>query len=152
AVESDPAVLTFKYPVEYVIDVSAAPEMKEWAEKAARTCERHYSMICEELKSDGFKPLTVIRMNLTGYNGVARAGGGRIEGSAKYFKAHPDDLGAMIHESVHCVQQYRGGGGRAPGWLVEGIADYVRFFKYEPGKLPKLTPERAKYDGSYKTT
>jgi hypothetical protein len=35
---------------------------------------------------------------------------------------------------------------------VEGIADYIRFFKYEPGKLRKLTPARAKYNGSYRIT
>jgi len=151
AVESDPAVLTFKYPVEYVIDVSAAPEMKEWAEKAARTCERHYGMICEELKSDGFKPRTVITMTLSNsYNGVAATSGARITGSSKYFKEHPADFGAMVHETVHCVQNYRGRGN--PGWLVEGVADWYRFFKYEPGKLPRLTPERARYNGSYKVS
>jgi hypothetical protein len=36
---------------------------------------------------------------------------------------------------------------------VEGVADYYRFFKYEPGKLGvRLTPERAKYDASYRVT
>ena len=38
----------------------------------------------------------------------------------------------MIHETCHVVQRYRGRGN--PGWLVEGVADYVRFFVYEPGK------------------
>jgi hypothetical protein len=28
----------------------------------------------------------------------------------------------------------------------------VRFFKYEPGKIGRLNPERAKYDGSYRVT
>ncbi len=44
----------------------------------------------------------------------------------------------MVHETVHCVQRYRGRGN--PGWLVEGVADYVRFFKYEPKKPAPLTP------------
>ena len=80
-------------------------------------------MICEELMSDGFKPLTVIPMTLrSDYSGVAAAGGGRITGSVKYFKDHPNDVGAMVHETVHCVQLYRGRGN--PGWLVEGVADY----------------------------
>jgi hypothetical protein len=150
-VDGEPKVRTFKYPVEFVVDVSDAPDMKEWAEKAARVCERQYPMICDELMSDGFKPLTVISMTLkSNYNGVAATGGGRITGSAKYFKAHEDDIGAMVHETVHAVQLYRGRGN--PGWLVEGVADYIRFFKYEPGKLKKLAPERARYDGSYKTT
>ena len=150
-VDSEPKVMTFKYPIEFVVDVSDAPDMKEWAEKAARVCERQYPMICDELPSDGFKPLTVIHMTLkSNYNGVAATGGGRITGSAKYFKAHQDDIGAMVHETVHAVQLYRSCGN--PGWLVEGIADYIRFFKYEPGKLRKLAPERARYDGSYRTT
>lgn len=85
-----------------------------------------------------------------GYNGVAATGGGRITGSVKYFKAHPDDFGAMVHETVHVVQSYRGRGN--PGWLVEGIADYERFFKYEPGKLGPLNPNRARYDDSYRVT
>jgi len=151
ALDSDPGVAVFKYPIEFVVDVSDAPDMKEWAEKAARVCERQYPMICEELMSDGFQALTVIRMTLKNdYKGVAAAGGGRITGSVTYFKAHPDDIGAMVHETVHCVQRYRGRGN--PGWLVEGVADYIRFFRYEPGKLRPLTPERAKYDGSYRTT
>lgn len=151
AIESDPPVSTFKYPVEITVDVTDAPEMKEWAEKVARICEKAYPMINEELKSDGFKPRTTISMTLKkDYNGVAAASGGRITGSVKYFKDHPDDVGAMVHETVHCVQQYRTRNN--PGWLVEGIADYVRFFKYEPGKLKPLNPERARYNGSYKVT
>lgn len=152
AIDSEPPVAVFKNPVEFVLDVADAPEMKEWAEKTARVCERQYDMICAELPSDGFKPLTVIRMALkTDYKGVAEAGGGRIRGSVAYFKANPKDVGAMVHETVHCVQMYRGRGN--PGWLVEGVADYVRFFKYEGGNIGiRLTPERAKYDGSYRTS
>ncbi len=151
AIDSDPVVAVFKYPIEFVVDVTDSPDMKEWAEKAARVCERQYPMICDELQSDGFKPLTVIRMTLKNdYKGVAAAGGGRITGSVKYFQGHLDDIGAMVHETVHCVQLYRGRGN--PGWLVEGVADYIRFFKYEPGKIGRLNPERAKYDGSYRTT
>ena len=86
----------------------------------------------------------------TDYAGVAAAGGNRITGSVKYFKDHPKDVGALVHETAHCVQQYKGRNN--PGWLVEGVADYVRFFKYEPNKPKPLAPEKAKYDGSYRTT
>jgi len=150
-VDSDPAVAVFRYPVEFVVDVSDAPEMKAWAERAARVCERQYPMICDELMSDGFKPLTVIRMTLRkDYKGVAAAGGGRITGSVAYFQKRPEDVGAMVHETVHCVQLYRGRGN--PGWLVEGVADYIRFFKYEPGRIGRINPDRARYDGSYRVT
>jgi hypothetical protein len=151
AIESEPAVTIFKYPVEFVVDVSDAPEMKEWAEKAARICEQQYAMINEELKSDGFTPRRVVRMTLrNNYRGVAATSRGRITGSVRYFKDHPDDFGAMVHETVHVVQNYRLRGN--PGWLVEGIADYIRFFKYEPGKIGRLSANRARYNGSYRVT
>jgi hypothetical protein len=151
AIESDPPVVPFKYPVEFVLDVTDAPEMKEWAEKVARVCEREYRMINEELKSDGFKPATVIQMALKkDYNGVAYAAGGRIVGAVKFFKEHPDDVGAFVHETAHVVQRYRTRNN--PGWLVEGVADYVRFIKYEPAKIGRINPDRAKYDGSYRVT
>jgi hypothetical protein len=108
-------------------------------------------MICEELKSDGFTPPRRVTITLEGsYVGVAATSGGHIVGSAAYFRAHPDDVGAMVHETVHVVQGYRGGNN--PPWLVEGIADYIRFFKYEPGKLGRIDPGRARYDGSYRVT
>ena len=53
---------------------------------------------------------------------MAATSGVLITGSVKYFRAHPDDFGAMVHETVHCVQSY--GDRSNPGWLVEGIADY----------------------------
>ena len=150
-IQSQPVVSVFKYPVEFIVDASDAPEMKPWAEEAARICERAYPMINEELKSDGFRPPRLVRMSLKNdYRGVAAASGDRIVGSVRFFKEHPDDFGAMVHETVHVVQHYRGG--KNPGWLVEGVADYVRFFKYEPGKIGRIDPNRARYDGSYRVT
>lgn len=147
---SEPAVAAFRYPVEFHAD-SDDPAMQAWAEKAARVCERQYGMICDELKSDGFTPRTVVTMNLkTDYKGVAATSGGRITGSVKFFKDHPDDVGAMVHEAAHVVQSYRTRGN--PGWLVEGIADYVRFYRFEPDKQKPPRPERARYDGSYRVT
>jgi Peptidase of plants and bacteria/F5/8 type C domain len=148
---SDPAVVTFRWPVEFVVDVTDAPEMKGWAEKAATACVRAYPMICEELKSDGYVPPRLISMTLkSSYKGVAEAGGTRITGSVKFFTDHPDDIGAMVHETTHVVQRYRGRGN--PSWLVEGVSDYVRFFKYEPGKIGRIDPDRARYNASYRTT
>jgi len=45
-------------------------------------------------------------------------------------KHMPDDYkGMLAHELTHVVQNYPDGAG--PGWLVEGIADYVRHKYYE---------------------
>jgi hypothetical protein len=144
-------VPTFRYPIEFAVDVADAPDMKEWADNVAGLCERWNPRICEALHTDGDKPPTSVTIVLSAsYKGVAMAGGGQITGSVKYFKAHPDDLGAMIHETVHIVQRYRGRGN--PSWLGEGVADYYRFFVYEPGKAGPVNPTRAHYHDSYRTT
>jgi hypothetical protein len=52
---------------------------------------------------------------------------------------------------VHVVQAY--GGRKVPGWLVEGIADYFRFWIYEP-KAPRhrVDPQRSRYTDGYQVT
>ena len=148
---SEGDVVRFAYPVEFTIDVTEAPELKEWTEKVARICERAYPMINEELQSEGFVPAQSITLTMKrDYDGVAFASGNRITGSVRFFKDHPDDVGAMVHETAHVVQNYRSRNN--PGWLVEGVADYVRYFKFEPEKPRRLDPARARYNGSYHTT
>jgi hypothetical protein len=149
--DTDPPVAAYKYPVEFAVDTTDEPSLKEWGEKVGRLCEKEYPKINEALKSDGFKPRTQVSMFLKNdYKGVAAAGGGRITGSVKYFKDKPADMGAMVHETVHIVQSYRGRGN--PGWLVEGIADWYRFIVYEPENIGRLNVERAKYDASYRVS
>jgi hypothetical protein len=148
-IESTPQVALFKDPVEFLLDLSDAPGMEDWARECIRICERAYPMINEELTSDGFKPAHLIELTLKpDYGFIAATSGAHIMGQIRYFKEHPDDFGAMVHETVHVVQGYRG---RNPGWLVEGIPDYVRFFKYEPGKAGPVG-RNPHYDGSYRVT
>jgi outer membrane protein assembly factor BamB len=150
-IASQPAIAIFKYPIEFAVDVTDAPEMQPWAEKVARICELAYPMINEELQSDGYRPPHYVTMTLKSrYRGVAEASGNRITGSVKFFTDHPDDVGAMVHETAHVVQQYKGRGN--PGWLVEGVADYVRFFKFEPSNLGRIDIERARYNSSYRVS
>src|SRR5690606_6015266 len=150
-VESDPPVATFEYPVEFFIDVSEAPEMEKWAQHVAELCERQYPMINRELASEGFTPAHSITMRITPeYDGVAAASGTRIVGSVDYFRRRPDDTGAMVHETAHVVQAYRSR--RNPSWLVEGVADYIRFVKYEPENIGRFDPSRARYKQSYRTS
>ena len=151
AVDSEPALRRFRFPVEFVVDEVDDPDLKDWAENAARTCERAFDLIADALRSDGYKPARVVRLSLKdGVDVPAYASGDRITGSTRWFRAHPDDVGAMIHEASHVVQRYRGRGN--PGWLVEGVADYVRFVLYEPANIGPLNIERARYDQSYRVT
>src|SRR5260221_10724553 len=148
-IDSGPQLAVFKYPVEFLLDVSDAPDMKEWGEQCVKICERQYAMINEALPSEGFKPAHLVKMSLkTNYRGVAATGGTNITGSVKYFKDHPEDFGAMVHETVHVVQAYRGrrgGGNPKPGWLGGGNADYVPIFLSEAGKTSPVNSERSSF-------
>jgi len=53
-----------------------------------------------------------------------------IEGN--HLRRHPDDAsGVFVHELTHFVQSYPGG---APGWFVEGAADYIRYKTFPNSK------------------
>ncbi len=148
------------------IDTSAAPELKDWAEKKlAPLLAERYPKLVAMLPSDGYSAPTNFSVTLRPGEGVAATGGNRITGNSTWFKRELDGeaLGALLHEEVHVVQQYRGGRRnnpdfkRAPGWLVEGIPDYIRWFRYEPQshgadavffrKRPNL---KLNYDGLYR--
>ncbi len=90
----------------------------------------------------------------TAYKGVAAAGGGRIVYNPQWFQKQPGDIDVVTHEVMHIVQNYGRGGG--PGWLTEGIADYVRF-KFGVDNqgagwaLPAFKPEHH-YKNAYRVT
>lgn len=149
--DAQPAVPVFAYPVEIRLDYTEVPEMKEWCEKAARTADEWYPKIAEILKSDGYTPTRRISLIFKkGQKGIAGTSGSKIVCYDGWFKAHPDDVGAIIHEVIHVVQAYPK---YDPPWLVEGLADYVRFWMYE-AKPPsrRLDPNRIKYTDSYQVT
>lgn len=138
------------------VDTTDAPEMAEYAKKVQAVADEWYPKLAALLPSDGYTaPQKVTITFKKDYKGVAATMGDRIVCATKWFTEHPEDLGAIVHELAHVVQRYRGGQRqqRPPGWLVEGIADYVRFFHYEPAKArPRPDPRRAKYTDSYRTS
>lgn len=60
----------------------------------------------------------------TAYDGVAATYGDHIRFNPQWFAKNPKDIDVVTHETMHVVQSYPG---YDPGWLVEGIADYVRY-------------------------
>ena len=75
-------------------------------------------------------------------------GGRTLELNAEHVRKHPQDVGMLIHELTHTIQGFGGG----PGWLTEGIADYIRWHVFEAPKLPKVNPARASYEDGYRVT
>jgi hypothetical protein len=93
----------------------------------------------------------------------ASAGGGAVNMNASWFRGEleREAAGAVVHELVHVVQEYGGGSrgrreGRPPGWLTEGIPDYIRWFLYEPetggAKISRRNLAAARHDASYRVT
>ena len=70
---------------------------------------------------------------------VAQTSGGRIMLSTPYLLKAPDDLGVLAHEMTHVVQAYSS---PRPGWLTEGIADYVRYYGHRAGLAARALRSR----------
>jgi hypothetical protein len=90
----------------------------------------------------------------TAYKGVAATSNGVVTFSSIWLTKHPEDIDVVTHEVMHIVQNY--GQSVGPGWLTEGIADFVRyrFGVDNTGSkwiLPELKPEHS-YKNSYRIT
>jgi hypothetical protein len=133
-------------------------QLKPWIDGKLRpACEKWYPIIAEMLASDGYVPSRSLTVTFKkDMEGVAGTVGTRVDCAGPWFERNLDGeaTGAVIHELAHVVQRYRAvrGGGPRPGWLVEGIADYVRWFRFEPASArPRPDPARARYTDGYRT-
>jgi hypothetical protein len=155
-----------KYKID--IDYTATPELKDWVEKELRPAvELWYPIIVADLPSEGYTPPQHFDIKIDpGYNGIAATAGTHVMVSPTWIKSQSargpvnESVGSVIHELVHVVQQYGRAGRRnpMPGWLTEGIADYIRWWKYEPASVRrpvrpvKRNGDAASYKDSYQTT
>ncbi|MHB8636262.1 MAG: basic secretory protein-like protein [Fimbriimonadaceae bacterium] len=143
-----------------VVDAATKQKLEELAKTYQQVAIDNYPLIIKTLHLEGKPaPTKTVRIVLTyAYGGVAATSGTpqgpRIEVSARYALAHPDDVGLIVHEMVHVVQSYKHyNDADVPGWLVEGIADYVRWFFYEPlSQRPHPTAAQADARKSYRIT
>ena len=143
-----PAVVVDTSQIQGVAGFEAA---STFAEKVPKLVADGYPMIVRELGAQAAPvPERVTVVFDKDMDGVAATGGTTIHVAARYAQDHPDDTGMIIHELAHVVQGYPN---YDPVWLVEGIADYVRFFHYEPvTNRPHPNPAKASCRDSYRTT
>lgn len=123
---------------EVTIDSTKEPALSDWAaQKLAPAIVEWYPKIVAMMSSEGFIAPKKFSIVLRPGDGVAYTSGNRIVANSVWLggELKGEAIGAIIHEVVHVVQQYDGGrnnGHNPPAWLIEGIPDYIRFFKYEP--------------------
>ncbi len=78
---------------------------------------------------------------------VAATGGGVMTVNSAYARRFPNDTGLTVHETAHVVQS-----GGNPGWLIEAIADYVRWIRFEPQNFTfSINPKTATPHDPYRT-
>lgn len=151
----------------FTFDTTMAPELAGWVdEKLVPVVKEWYPKLVGMLPSEGYSAATNVTIRFRDDMGgtPASAGGSFINCNAQWFEKElkREALGAVVHEMVHVVQNYgwgrRGNSNatRTPGWIVEGIPDYIRWFLYEPetkgAEITSRNLARAKYDASYRVT
>jgi hypothetical protein len=150
----------------FTLDVTAAPDLLAWAEsKLQPVVQEWYPKLVGLLPSPGFQAATNITLRFRDDLGgtPASAGGSRVNLNSDWFRRELEGeaLGSVVHELVHVVQDYgrvrrSTRATRTPGWLVEGIADYIRWFLFEPEKhgaeITARNLAQARYDASYRIT
>jgi hypothetical protein len=146
------------------IETTEAPDLTQWVQRElAPVVRQWYPKLVEMLPSPGYEAPTRVSITFSaGMRGVAATGGTRIRCAASWFRRElqGEAKGAIVHELVHVVQNYgvarrtNPNRTRTPGWLVEGIADYIRWFLYEPqtrgAEITSRNISRARYDGNYR--
>lgn len=133
------------------VDTGGDATFDGYGQEMAELAREWYPRIVRELHSEGHKPATQVKLLFQpGLRVPGAAAGTTIYLSPDWFKKYPDDIGVVVHELTHVIQAYPRG---TPGWVVEGIADYIRWGLYEPHNFrPRIDPARSKYTDSYQTT
>lgn len=151
---------------QFILDTSVAPDLTEWAKtELSPVILEWYPKLVAMLPSEGYEPPTRVTLLFRdNMNVPASAGGSRINCNADWFRRNlkGEAKGSVVHEMAHIVQNYGFGrrnnpnATRTPGWIVEGIPDYIRWFLYEPetrgAEITRRNIGRAKYDASYRIT
>lgn len=136
----------------FAVDVSAAPEAAAWAAEAKLLSEAWFGHLTSLLSTVGATyPREVKLVFKPDISAPAYASGDTITINSTWIRNNPHDFGMVIHELVHIVQQYP----RNPknvGWLVEGIADYLRWWRFEPEAPRTIITKESKMTDGYGRT
>lgn len=109
------------------VDTRAETSLDFMQDAIPETIRKHFPVIWAKVGTERTKMPAVVRFTIRhGIDVPAYAAGSGIVFSAEHFTRNPDDLGCVIHELTHIVQSYRDIP-EGTGWIVEGLADYVRY-------------------------
>ncbi|MBC8103408.1 MAG: hypothetical protein H7Z41_12585 [Cytophagales bacterium] len=134
-------------------DLGGATDLAAWADRAEKQMEAFWPDTAALLYSDKFITPNSVNVRYRGgpdVTPVAATGGGVMTVNVKWCREHPEDTGLTVHEMAHVVQSMST---YNPVWLIEGIADYIRWIKFEPeNHTPRINVQTASYKDAYRTT
>ncbi|MCW1915326.1 basic secretory family protein [Luteolibacter sp. GHJ8] len=150
----------------YIIISTEAPDLTEWSEKElVPVILEWYPKLVELLPSKGYRAPDVVTFEYKrGIGPPAYAAGNRITMKTEFYQDQltGEAKGCTVHEMGHVVQNYWRANQtnrkpkETPGWVTEGICDYIRWFLFEPKSrgagLGKDRADSAKYSDSYRVT
>ena len=132
------------------LNISQAPQLENWGLHAKELITLWSPRIARILDIEDYPhniDLTIQKSD----EGIAFADSNAITVSSHWIEKYPEDVGLIVHEAVHVVQLYPK---FEPGWVTEGIADYIRWHLYEKKPLdwfPVGEDERG-YEAAYRIT
>ena len=149
-----------------VLDTSAAPDMKEWTEGVVGRIQRGGVRVAAYVTA-GWPIPCCVTVSYVDKDGGAPAwtepgACPKICLNAKWFRENRDGeaAGAFFYALVRAMQGYRATPGatetNCPSWLANGIADYARWYLFEPESrgcdFVRKNPEAYRYNGSFRVT
>ena len=150
--------LPTRITIVYFDEASIAEEgIPEWLAVAVNVIRDLYPKYDKYLESEGHIPSGEIELRAQSTGPIGWNSRTTIGFNINYIKpgeAGDKDWGMIAHELVHFVQNYQGRQGTGvPGWVTEGIGDYVRHAFFEPEReMRPVNPERASYTNAYQVS
>lgn len=134
------------------LDTTLDPEQAAWGVEGQKLLQEWHPRVTNLLALGDYTPPATLLLKLEKSDkGIAATSSTCITVFSNWIEKHPEDKGLLVHELVHVIQQYPNPN---PGWLTEGIADYIRWAIYE-GKLQAdfpLPTEPGGYKKGYQMT
>lgn len=139
--------------VKIVFEGAPAPNVRAWADEAGALVVEWWPQVARLLATETFRSPPGLALTFKrDMQGPAHRTTDGIFIGVPWITAHPDDFGMLIHEMTHAIQDYKDVP-RESVWLVEGIADYIRYWHYEPERpRPRIDKAKASYRDGYGTT
>jgi len=149
-----PTRITVEYYDENAIAEGGIPE---WFAVAVNVIRELYPKYDKYLESEGHIPAGAVALRAQSTGPIGWNSSTTIGFNTNYIKPGArgeKDWGMIAHELVHFIQNYQGGEGEGvPGWITEGIGDYMRHAFFEPEKeMRPVNPDSARYTNAYQVS